>query len=367
MRPDILDVRSACRALAMPPASFYRAIGPKRPSRTRHSPRRIPEEERAGILATSCETRFVDCPPAQIVARLLDEGRYLCSERTLYRLLAQQGQVRERRDQLRHPNYPVPQLLASAPNQLWSWDITKLLGPAKWTYFYLYMILDVYSRYAVGWAVAHRESAELAKRLIHWTVRRQRVPPGQLTLHADRGSAMTSKPVAFLLADLCVTKTHSRPHVSNDNPYSESHFKTLKYRPDFPDRFGSIQDARAFCIDFVGWYNEEHRHSALGYLSPADVHFGRADDRREHRARVLGAAFEDHPERFPNGRPQPQALPSEVWINRPRLRCDSTDSRDPAGRGDGVNGGEAAERSEGTIDAVEHPALTPSTALEDAH
>lgn len=366
-RAPILDVRSACRALAMPPASFYRAVGPKRPARVRHSPRRISPEERTEILATSHEPRFVDCPPAQIVARLLDEGRYLCSERTFYRVLAEHGQSRERRDQLRHPNHPVPQLLATAPNQLWSWDITKLHGPAKWTYFYLYMILDVFSRYAVGWAVAHRESAELAKRLIHWTVRRQKVPPGQLTLHADRGSAMTSKPVAFLLADLSVTKTHSRPHVSNDNPYSEAHFKTLKYRPDFPERFGSIQDARAFCVDFVAWYNEEHRHSGLGYLTPADVHFGRARDRHDDRARTLDAAFAEHPERFPSGRPRPRPLPSEVWINRPEFRCDSTDRRNPAGSAAGVNCGEAAERSEGTVDAGEHPAPTPLRVLEEAH
>jgi len=229
------------------------------------------------------------------------------------------------------------------------------------------MILDVFSRYAVGWALAHRESAELAKRLIHWTVRRQKVPPGQLTLHADRGSAMTSKPVAFLLADLSVTKTHSRPHVSNDNPYSEAHFKTLKYRPDFPDRFGSIQDARAFCVDFVAWYNEQHRHSGLGYLTPADVHFGRAGDRHHRRSRTLEAAFAEHPERFPNGRPRPRPLPSEVWINRPGLRCDSTDRRDPAGSAAGVNCGEAAERSEGTVDAGEHPAPTPSRVPEEAH
>ena len=351
----------------MPPASFYRAVGPKRPARVRQSPRHISAQERGEILATACEPRFVDCPPAQIVSRLLDEGRYLCSERSLYRILAEVGQVRERRDQLRHPNHPVPQLLACAPNQLWSWDITKLHGPAKWTYFYLYMILDVYSRYAVGWAVAHRESAELAKRLIHWTVRRQKVPPGQLTLHADRGSAMTSKPVAFLLADLSVTKTHSRPHVSNDNPYSEAHFKTLKYRPDFPDRFGSIQDARAFCVEFVGWYNEEHRHSALGYLTPADVHFGRASHRRQERARVLDAAFAEHPERFPNGRPRPKALPTEVWINRPDFRCASIDRPAPAGSADGVNCGEAAERSEGTVDAGEHPAPTDLRVPEEAH
>jgi len=323
-RDAALGARAACRALGIASASFYRS-GVARTPRSRRSARQLSEHERIDAISLCQEPRFADCAPAQIVAQLLDEGRYLCSERTLYRLLAANGQVRERRDQLRHPSYPVPQLLAAAPNQLWSWDITKLLGPAKWTYFYLYMILDVFSRYAVGWAVAHRESAELAKRLIDWTVRRQRVPPGQLTLHADRGSVMTSKPVAFLMADLGVTKTHSRPHVSNDNPYSESHFKTLKYRPDFPAKFGSIQDARSFTRDFVGWYNEEHRHSALGFLSPADVHFGRAQARHDDRAATLAAAFASHPERFPRGVPHPQKLPSEVWINKPKPWIDTAD------------------------------------------
>jgi putative transposase len=326
-RNAALDARSALKAVGVAPATFYRSRLPARVARGRVSPRQLSEEERIEAMAQCQEPRFVDCAPAQIVAQLLDEGRYLCSERTLYRLLAASGQVRERRDQLRHPTYPVPQLLAAAPNHLWSWDITKLLGPAKWTYFYLYMILDVYSRYAVGWAVAHRETAELAKRLIDWTIRRQKVPPGQLTLHADRGSVMTSKPLAFLMADLGVTKTHSRPHVSNDNPYSESHFKTLKYRPDFPERFGSIQDARAFSRDFVGWYNEEHHHSALGYLTPADVHFGKAQLRYDDRSETLDAAFAAHPERFPHGRPHPYKLPSEVWINQPRP---ATDTDQPA-------------------------------------
>ena len=239
----------------------------------------------------------------------------------MYRILAAQDEVRERRNQLRHPRYAAPELLARRPNELWSWDITKLLGPAKWTYFYLYVMLDVFSRYVVGWMVAHRESATLAERFIRETCVRQGIDRGQLTIHADRGAAMTSKPVAFLLADLGVTKTHARPHVSNDNPFSEAQFKTLKYRPAFPPRFGSIQDARAHCHVFFPWYNTEHHHVGLGLLTPADVHHGQAEQRVAARATVLAAAYAAHPERFPAGAPQPRALPGEVWINPPKPRA----------------------------------------------
>jgi len=235
----------------------------------------------------------------------------------MYRLLAERGEVRERRDQLTHPPYQKPELMATAPNQLWSWDITKLLGPAKWTYFYLYVILDLFSRYVTGWMVTMRESAELAKRLIEESCHKQRIQPGQLTLHADRGTSMRSKPVAFLLADLGVTKTHSRPHVSNDNPYSESQFRTLKYRPEFPDRFGCIQDSRAFCQGFFRWYNEEHRHSGLGLLTPAMVHYGQAESVLQQRQAVLDVAYQLHPERFVRSAPKSPQLPSEVWINKP--------------------------------------------------
>ena len=238
----------------------------------------------------------------------------------MYRVLAENKEVRERRNQLRHPDHPVPELHATRPNDLWSWDITKLLGPSKWTYFYLYVVMDVYSRYVVGWMVAHRESATLAHKLIEASCERERIQPGQLTLHADRGSSMTSKQVAFLLADLGVTKTHSRPHVSNDNPFSEAGFKTLKYRPDFPQRFGSIEDARGFCGDFFRWYNDEHHHSGLELLTPADVHFGRASERLAARDRILASAFSAHPERFVNGTPSAGKLSHEVWINNPQAR-----------------------------------------------
>jgi putative transposase len=268
-------------------------------------------------LAHLHEERFQDRSPAAVYATLLDEGQYHCSIRSMYRLLKRRGESRERRDQLTHPPYKKPELLATAPNQLWSWDITKLLGPAKWTYFYLYVILDVFSRYVTGWMVAMRESAELAKRLIEESCAKQKIQRGQLTLHADRGTSMSSKPVAFLLADLGVTKTHSRPHVSDDNPYSESQFRTLKYRPGFPNRFGSIEDARGFCQSFFQWYNHQHHHSGLGLMTPAMVHHGQAIHILAHRQLVLDAAFRAHPERFVRKPPQPPELPSQVWINRP--------------------------------------------------
>lgn len=311
-------VAQACEALDLSRATFYRQSRPMHgPHRRRRHPRGLTTEEKAGVLAVLNEPRFADLAPAQVHATLLDEKTYLCSERTMYRLLAQNAQLRERRDQLRHPNHPVPELLATKPNELWSWDITKLLGPAKWTYFQLYVVMDVYSRYVVGWMVAHRESNTLAKKLIEEACRREGVQPGQLTIHADRGSSMTSKPVAFLLADLGVTKTHSRPHVSNDNPFSEAGFKTLKYRPDFPARFGSIEDARGFCGDFFRWYNDEHRHSGIALLTPSDVHHGRAVTRLEARNRVMATAFAARPDRFVRGAPQLAAVPTEVWINKP--------------------------------------------------
>ncbi|GBE47007.1 integrase core domain protein [bacterium BMS3Bbin12] len=248
---------------------------------------------------------------------MLEEGRYLCSVRTMYRLLKEAGEARERRNQLRHPLYTKPELLATGPNQLWSWDITKLKGPAKWTYFYLYVLLDVFSRYVVGWMVATRESATLAEKLIRETCTKQGIARGQLTVHADRGSSMTSKAVALLLADLGVTKTHSRPHVSNDNPFSEAQFKTLKYRPGFPRCFGSLEDARTHCQAFFRWYNHEHRHSGIAYLAPKDVHYGRADEILEARARTLDAAYEANPARFKGKRPVPNRPPEAVWINPP--------------------------------------------------
>jgi putative transposase len=316
-----LGIAPLCDALDIPRASYYRwkrpVCGPHRP---RSSPRALSAAERQDVLDLLHSPRFVDRAPAEVVATLLDDGSYRCSERTMYRILAASGEVRERRDQLRRPAYTKPELLATRPNELWSWDITKLHGPAKWTYFYLYVILDVFSRYVVGWMVAAHESAVLAQELIRTTCERQRITPAQLTIHADRGSSMTSKPVALLLADLGVTKTHSRPHVSNDNPFSEAHFKTLKYRPDFPERFGTLDDARRHCAAFFNWYNTDHHHSGLAMLTPHDVHHGLADERTAHRAAVLAAAHRAHPERFVHGAPAPQTPPHEVWINPPPRR-----------------------------------------------
>lgn len=260
----VIGTRPACRALGVAPATVYRRRRPVEPREKK--PRQMPvhalsEMEREQVLEVLHEERFVDSSPAQVWATLLDEERYLCSVRTMYRLLAAHGEMRERRDQLTHPAYAKPELLAERPNQLWSWDITKLLGPAKWTYFYLYVIMDVFSRYVVGWTVQHREAASVAKALIAQAIQQHGIEPGHLTIHADRGSAMRSKPVAFLLADLGITKTHSRPHTSTDNPYSEAQFKTMKYRPGFPDRFGAIENARQHCRPFFNWYNHEHRHS----------------------------------------------------------------------------------------------------------
>ena len=255
----VAGILGACRALGASRAALYRRRSPTPPASARPRPtsaRALSQAERAAVLEQLHGKRFVDCSPAHVYATLLDEGTYLASERTMYRLLAAGGQVRERRDQLTHPPYAAPELLASQPNRVWSWDITKLLGPATWTYFYLFVILDIYSRYVVGWTVQHQETAILAERLIAETLAKQQIPREQLTIHADRGSAMRSKPVAFLLADLGVTKTHSRPYTSSDNPYSEAHFKTLKYRPGFPDRFDSILHARAFCRQFFPWYNQ---------------------------------------------------------------------------------------------------------------
>jgi len=328
-----LGVAPTCAALGVAIATYYRHRKPRPAAATvRPSPpRTLPTAQRTAVLDLLHEPRFVDLAPAQVYATLLDEKRYLCSERTMYRILEENQELRERRNQRRHPSYAAPQLLATAPNQLWSWDITKLLGPAKWTYFYLYVILDVFSRYVVGWMVAHRETAVLAEKLIRETCARQGIVPGQLTIHADRGSSMTSKPVALLLADLGVVKSHSRPYVSDDNPFSESQFKTLKYRPQFPDRFGSMLDSRAFCQSFFPWYNTAHRHSGIGLLTPHDVHHGLAAQRIAERSNVLASAYAAHPERFVRGLPHPPPRPTEVWINPPKpfVHSNNTDSADP--------------------------------------
>jgi len=320
-----LGVRAASDALGIAQASYYRrhrtSPPPARPApiahRDRPQPRALSAVEQEAILDELHSDRFADMSPTEVWAILLDEGRYLASIATFYRLLRRAGETRERRRQATHPATVKPELIATEPNTVWSWDITKLRGPAKWTYYYLYVILGIYSRYAVGWMVASRESAALAEVLIRQTCTKQGIGAHQLTLHADRGSSMTSKPVAFLLADLGITQSHSRPHVSDDNPFSEAQFKTLKYRPDFPTRFGSIEAARLHCQRFFAWYNDEHRHTGLGLHVPADVHYGTADAVRDKRAGVLTTAFAAHPERFVRKPPQPPALPTGSAINPP--------------------------------------------------
>ena len=317
-----LGAASLCRALEVPRASFYRqrqrntatalVVIRKRPEHA------LSDGERQTVLATLHEPRFVDLAPPQVYAHLLEEGRYLCSIRTMYRLLEAHQEVRERRTVASRVVYTKPELLATRPNEVWSWDITKLKGPAKWTYYYLYVILDIFSRYVVGWMIALREASTLAKRLIAETCQKQRIIEGQLTLHADRGSSMKSKGVAELLADLGVTKTHSRPHVSNDNPFSESQFKTMKYRPEFPERFGSVQDARGFGCTFFPWYNHEHRHGGLALYTPADVHYGRVPEVHRQRQLALDDAYRRHPNRFVRKAPQAALPPPAVWINPPK-------------------------------------------------
>ena len=322
-----LGAGAACRVLGLPRgasaghrAQMYRLslVGPMpaRPVRPR-PPLAFDAQENQALLQALNSERFVDTAPAAMHATLLDEGRYLGSVRTMYRLLAANGASCERRNQLTHPAYSKPELLAIAPNQVWSWDITKLKGPAPWTCFHLYVILDIFSRHVVGWLLAEREGADLAEQLIAHTVARHDVQAGMLTLHADRGAAMRSKPVAALLVDLDITKSHSRPHVSDDNPYSESQFKTMKYRPDFPKRFGCIEDARLHCQEFFAWYNNEHRHSGIGYMTPQAVHYGHAQALREVRQVALDAAFLATPNRFKGRRPAPFNLPTAVWINPP--------------------------------------------------
>jgi putative transposase len=318
-----IGIAPLCDALGLARATFYRRRGgsPPRPPapRDRRPPRQaLTPAERAEVLALLHAERFVDRPPAQVWAQVLDAGQVPpCSIRTMYRVLAAHAEVRERRDLLRHPVYRKPELLATGPNQVWSWDITKLLGPVKWTYYYLYVLLDIFSRYVVGWLLARQESAALAKVLITESCERQHIGPDQLILHADRGPSMTSQPVALLLATLGVVPSHSRPHVSNDNPFSEAQFKTLKYQPDFPDRFGAYEDAETFGRRFFPWYNTEHRHGALGLMTPHDIHYGLAEAKWQQRAAVLRAAYAVHPERFPRGVPLPPPLPTAAWINQP--------------------------------------------------
>lgn len=334
LAPEI-GLAPACAALQINRAAVYRqaarrqpAVVPAMPAPRPQPPLALSQTEREILLDVMHGDRFADCAPRSIYATLLDEGRYLGSVSTMYRLLAAEGQSGERRNQRIHPVYAKPELLAVQPNQVWSWDITKLKGPAKWTGFHLYVILDIFSRYVVGWMIAPREAAELAEQLIADTVAKQNVAPGTLTLHADRGASMRSKPVAALLVDLEVAKTHSRPYVSDDNPYSEAPFKTLKYRPGFPERFGGIEDARVHCQHFFHWYNTTHRHSGIGLMTPEAIHYGRAQALFAQRADTLNVAFSENPQRFKGKIPRPPRLPTAAWINPPKQETSAATTRD---------------------------------------
>jgi putative transposase len=317
-----VSVRRACQTLGVSPATLYRSrrVGPVRriPKETPGSRRALNLEEKDEVRRTLNSQRFVDQAPREVYAALLDEGTYLCSLSSMYRILRENQEVRERRNQLRHPAFAKPELLATGPNQIWTWDITKLLGPVKWTYFYLYVVLDLFSRFVVGWMLAPCESSELAQVLITESCTRQNIQSQQLTIHADRGAAMIAKPLAALLADLGVGESHSRPHVSDDNPFSEAQFKTMKYQPTYPQRFGSLPDARSWAQAFFPWYNFEHHHSGIGLMTPAAIHFGQASQLWCNRQTVLQQAYTAHAQRFVKGVPRPPALPTTVWINPPK-------------------------------------------------
>jgi len=328
----VVGTDAALWSVGVDRATWYRrhrrSPEPYRPEKLATAqPRALFPVERKQIKAVLESDEFVDEAPATVYAKLLDQGIYLGSVSTMYRILGEYGEVRERRRQATHPALKKPELIATRPNEIWSWDITKLHGPEKWTYYYLYVIIDIFSRYAVGWMMARAERAQLSKALIAETIAKQGVGRDRLTLHSDRGSPMIAKPVAHLLADLGVTKSHSRPHVSNDNPYSESQFRTFKYRPEFPDRFGSIEDARAHCVRFFAWYNDDHRHSGIGLHTPADVHYGRAEAVRARRTGTLLHAYAEHPERFVRKIPTPPAIPAVAWINEPTE--EATDPSNP--------------------------------------
>lgn len=321
-----ISQREACRSISTSRATWHRwrkkaasppATSPFQVARSGIQPHALSGEERAQVLALCNSERFCNSAPRAIVATLLDEGRYLASASTFYRILGAEGQVSERRAIAAHPARVKPELITTAPNELWSWDITKLPGPAKWSWFSLYLVLDVFSRFIVAWTVATRESAAIAKELFREAASEQGVQPGQLHVHADGGSAMKAKSLALCFADLGISKSHSRPHVSNDNPFSEAQFKTLKYRPEFPQFFPSVEVARAFMVPFVQWYNYEHHHSGLAFLTPANVHFGRAQEVLARRNALLQDAWKQHPRRFRPSGPAHRALPNAVYINKP--------------------------------------------------
>jgi len=337
---DDVGISAACRALGVPRSSLYRAQKPPTEPAPRPTPARaMDEEEKAEVRDVLNSERFWDCAPREVYGTLLDEDTYYCHWRTMYRILEEHSEVCERRNQRSHPSSTRPELKATGPNQLWSWDITYLRG-LKGIFFYLYMVIDVYSRYIVGWMIAKWESSELAEQLIADTCIKEGIEPEQLTLHADRGSAMRSKTIAQLLIELGVSKSHSRPHTPTDNPYSEAQFKTMKYRPDYPKAFRSKGQASAWVREFAHWYNHEHHHTGLALMTPTVVHHGQAEQVVQQRQQVLDAAYAAHPERFVRGKPTPPKLPEVVWINEPErehqivsLAGSATSDMEPGGQG----------------------------------
>lgn len=314
-----IGVKAACEVLNVPRSRVYRERQPQSTPVRRPTPTHtLSSVERAAVREVLNSERFMDQAPRQVYAALLDEGQYLCHWRTMYRILAAHGEVGERRPIRRHPVYQKPELLAERPNQVWSWDITHLRGPVKWSGYKLYTVLDIFSRYVVGWMIAEAESSDLAKQLIAATVRQQGIQPDQLTLHADNGSPMKGQPLSQLLLDLGITPSHSRPHTSDDNPFSEAHFKTMKYRPDYPNRFASLDEARAWARTFFAWYNEHHYHAGLNLMTPASVHYGESEVIHQHRQKVMSAAFAAYPERFRGGMPSVKGAPTAVYINPPK-------------------------------------------------
>ncbi len=316
-----LGVQPVCQALGISRATYYRRKNrPVEPPATkRYPPRKLTPEEEQSILSTINAERFMDKGVPTVYTTLLDEGVYICSTRTMYRILHRHQQVRERRHDRTHPVYKKPELLATGPNQVWSWDITKVKGPKPWIFYQLYVVIDVFSRYVVAWMISEYESGEQAKVLIEEACQRQGLSGEGLTVHSDRGKAMRSKNLADLLGELGVQRSFSRPHVSNDNPYSESQFKTLKYHPTYPERFGSLEDAQSYMRAFFKWYNTEHRHSGIAMMTPETVHTGRSEKVITHRKQVLQQAFQRNPERFVKGAPDPKGVPEEVWINKPKI------------------------------------------------
>jgi putative transposase len=316
-----VGVQSACQALAVPRSSLYATRRPKpevAPRSMTRPPNALTATERAMVLAELNSERFADQTPYEIYPQLLDEGRYLCSLRGMYRILAENQASRDRRNQLRHPTRPAPQVVARRPNQAWVWDITQLLSTVRYQCFYLYLVLDLFSRFIIVWLIADKQSGDYAQQLLAASFKRFQLQPDQLIVHSDNGGPMTAKPLDWLFSELGIRQSLSRPHVANDNPHAEAGFKTLKYHPTYPDRFEGLRHAHTWMRGFEHWYCYEHHHTALGLMTPAAVHFGMAESLWLKRQAVLQAAYQAHPERFSRGHPAPPRWSEQVGINAPK-------------------------------------------------